>query len=546
MRLGVDVRRAIVCVAMFVCVAAFSFGKDGDVSLAPTMGWSSWNTYRVDISDSLIRSQADAMVRLGLKDAGYKYINIDDGFFGGRDASTGRLLVHPVRFPEGLKPVADHIHGLGLKAGIYSDAGRNTCGNFYDNDTIAVGVGLYGHDEQDADFYFKECGFDFIKIDFCGGVASKNHEALGLDERERYVAIRRAIDATGRKGVRINICRWDYPGTWVGEVGDSWRISHDIGPYWGSVKDIIEQNLYLSAYAGPGHYNDMDMLEVGRGMTQDEDATHFGLWCIMSSPLLIGCDLNSIEPETLELLKNRELIALNQDVLGRQAYVARNDSGVYLLVKDIVRERGTRRAVALYNSTDSGRMVTLRFSDVDLGGRVRARDLLEKRDLPVAKDSIAMYVAPHATKVLTLKADKRLTRVRYEAETAYLSRYQELDNNEAVHSGIYVKNEGCSGGMAAGWLGMRPDNDLQWREVNVPSAGHYRCVLGISGEIVMPFIVNVNGADVHAVCCEADLDFKVPLDKGNNVIRLYTTEAEWMPQIDYIDILDQSSSGNLR
>ena len=159
----------------------------------PTMGWSSWNTYRVNISDSLICRQADAMKRLGLDRVGYRYINIDDGFFGGR-AADGTLRIHPTRFPHGLEPVVRHIHRLGFRAGIYSDAGRNTCGNYWDADTIARGVGLYGHDSLDADFYFRRLGFDFIKVDFCGGDAAQNSERLQLDERERYTAIRHAVD----------------------------------------------------------------------------------------------------------------------------------------------------------------------------------------------------------------------------------------------------------------------------------------------------------------------------------------------------------------
>lgn len=173
----------LLCAATLLASVLAAPASDG-----PTMGWSSWNTYRVNICDSLIMRQADAMVANGLKDAGYRYINIDDGYFGGRD-SHGTLLIHPVRFPRGLKPVVDHIHALGLKAGIYSDAGRNTCGNYYDNDSIARGVGMYGHDREDAEFFFTTTGFDFIKVDFCGGDAPQNSERLSLDERERYTAI---------------------------------------------------------------------------------------------------------------------------------------------------------------------------------------------------------------------------------------------------------------------------------------------------------------------------------------------------------------------
>ena len=233
----------------------------------PTMGWSSWNTYGVNINESLIKRQADAMVSKGLIDVGFNHINIDDGYFGGRNKETGELLIHPQRFPNGLKPVADYIHSKGLKAGIYSDAGANTCGNMYNGDVLSVDVGFYNYDQHDADFFFKECGFDFVKVDFCGGDAPQNKQHLSLDPQERYTAISEAIKNTGRDDVRLNVCRWDYPGTWVHDVAFSWRTTHDINDSWWSVKGILAENLYLSAYCYDGHYNDMDMLEVGRSLT---------------------------------------------------------------------------------------------------------------------------------------------------------------------------------------------------------------------------------------------------------------------------------------
>ncbi len=247
----------------------------------PLMGWSSWNTYHVNINEELIKKQADALVTHGLKDAGYLYINVDDGFFGWRD-ETGKMHAHPERFPNGMRPISDYIHSLGLKAGIYSDAGDNTCGSIYDDDANGVGSGLYGHEQQDIDLYLKEWNYDFIKIDYCGG------RELGLDEEKRYATICEAIKNTGRTDVSINICRWAFPGTWAKSMARSWRISPDIRPRWESVKNIIRKNLYLSAYAGEGHYNDMDMLEVGRGLKQEEEEVHFGMWWSLSSPLLIG------------------------------------------------------------------------------------------------------------------------------------------------------------------------------------------------------------------------------------------------------------------
>ena len=256
------------------------------------MGWSSWNTYRVNINEELIRKQADAMISMGLKDAGYRYINIDDGFFGHRD-KDGILHTHPERFPNGIKVLSDYIHSKGLKAGIYSEAGQQ----------------------------------------------------LDLDEKERYTEITAAIREVCRKKISVNICRWAFPGTWAKDIAQSWRISPDITPDWESVKNIISMNMYLSAYAGNGHYNDMDMLEIGRGLSPEEEETHFGMWCIMSSPLLIGCDLTTIPEESLNLLKNNELIALNQDLLGLQAYVAQHNGAGYVFVKDIEQERGRTRAI---------------------------------------------------------------------------------------------------------------------------------------------------------------------------------------------------------
>lgn len=336
-------RFPIIFLLLIVCPVVV-FGFDG-----PTMGWSSWNTYRVNINDSLIRRQADALVRSGLKDAGYNHVNIDDGIFGGRDEATGELKFHPVRFPSGLKGTVDYVHSLGLRAGIYSDAGANTCGCYWDNDTIARNVGLLGHETRDARLFFKDIGFDFIKIDYCGADGNQNEQLYYYEPEQRYKAIAEAIAATGRDDVRVNVCRWAFPGTWVRDVATSWRTTSDINPTWGSVRGIIAENLYLSAYAGEGHYNDMDMLEVGRGMSAEEDRTHFAMWCMMSSPLLIGCDLTSLSPATLGLLTNPELIAINQDPLGLQAYVAKTDGTTYALVKDVVSRDSALRAVALYN-----------------------------------------------------------------------------------------------------------------------------------------------------------------------------------------------------
>ena len=505
----------------------------------PIMGWSSWNTYGFQINDSLVCTQADAMVNLGFFEKGYKYINIDDGFFGGRD-KDGHLLIHPTRFPNGLRPLVDYIHGKGLKAGIYSDAGRNTCASFWGQpkDTIGIGVGLYGHDVEDMELYFDELDFDFIKVDYCGADAGNNAEGLDLDEEQRYKEIAAAINGVNKKNLNWNICRWAFPGTWVCDIVDSWRTTEDIYLGWASIKSIIGQSLYLSAYTTYGHYNDMDMLEVGRGLTEEEDKTHFGMWCIMSSPLLIGCDLNDIKGNALALMQNEELIALNQNELGLQAYVVEKVNDCYILVKDVEELYGKKRAVAVYNPTDAQKTVSVNFGMLDLAGEVKARDLFERTDAGTFTGEMSVTVPAHGTRIYTLEATERLERTLYEAETAWLSEYQELWNNESRGTAIYSEKAGASGGALVGWLGNRASNDLQWRTVQSETGGLYKMTLSfITGEN-RNIKISVNGGEPISASLNggswsniAQKEFEITLNKGNNTVRLYS-DAGWMADID--------------
>ena len=506
------------------------------------MGWSSWNTYGVNINENTIRAQANAMVSKGLLNAGYNHINIDDGYFGGRDPETGQLLIHPTRFPNGLKGLVDYIHGKGLKAGIYSDAGRNTCGSMFNGDVIGKGVGLYEHDQQDADFFFKELGFDFIKVDFCGGSYFHNEDHLVLDEKERYTAIAQAIKNTGRTDVRMNACRWAYPGTWVDDAAFSWRTTGDINCSWESVKGILAENLYLSAYCSEGHYNDMDMLEVGRSLTYEEDKTHFGMWCIMNSPLLIGCDLSSMNTKTLLLLRNKELIALNQDPLFQQAYVAGLINGCHILVKDIETKYGNKRAFAVYNPNEEKKTVTVKFKDIDLGGKVKLRDVFQKADVEgELTEQYEVSVPAHGTRIYVAEAETRLERTRYEAETGYISDYQEIKNNVAEKTGVYEAAANCSGGYKAGYLGYSAKNDLQWREVHAQGGDYKLTIAFISGEN-RSINIDVNGRKVKTLSCNSGgwgtvgkKTTTIQLEQGDNQIRLYNTSG-WMPDIDYIEL----------
>lgn len=516
----------------------------------PLMGWSSWNTYGFQINDSVIQAQADAMVELGFKECGYDHINIDDGFFGGRDAE-GNLLIHPERFPNGLRGLVDYIHGKGLKAGIYSDAGRNTCASYWGKpkDEIGRGVGLYGHDAADFDLYFNpdKLNFDFIKIDYCGADAGNNDEGLDLDVEQRYKEIAAAIKAVGRDDITWNICRWAFPGTWACEIADSWRTTEDIYLGWESVKSIINQSLYLSAYTSYGRYNDMDMLEVGRGLTEEEDKTHFGMWCIMSSPLLIGCDMNDIKGNALELMQNKELIALNQNTLGLQAYVVKRENGAYVLVKDVEEKYGTKRAVAFYNPTNASVDMSIAFSQLDLAGNVKVRDLFEKKDKGVYEGSYSVTVPAHGTRIYKLEADERLERKVYEAETAWLTDYQEIKNNEVYGTAIYSEKNGCSGGVAVGWLGNRDSNDLQWRNVYSKEGGEYtlRVYFVTGDDRTMKLSVNGGEAIVYTGNSGGwgtvgSAEFDVVLEKGENVVRLFN-ESGYMGDIDKMELVNKNA-----
>ena len=514
-----------------LCCSAFCMHAQIET---PTMGWSSWNTFLVNISEDIIKGQADAMVSQGLKDVGYQYINIDDGFQYGR-TSDGKVRIHPQRFPHGLKVVSDYIHSKGLKAGIYSDAGDCTCGSLSNGDTYNTNVGFYGHEQTDADYYFKELEFDFIKVDYCGG----NH--AGLNEQAQYTAIHDAIVNTG-KDVRYNLCRWAYPGTWCHDISTSWRTTGDIYDGWASVKGIIAENLYLSAFCYDGCYNDMDMLEVGRSMSEEEDKTHFGMWCIMSSPLLIGCNMATIKERPLALLKNEELIALNQDPLGLQAYVVQHIGETYVLVKDILTLHGNTRAVALYNPSDRKEEMCLSFSEVDLGGKVKVRDLFEHEDLGEMEGSLSAIVPPHGTRIYKLEAEERLDRYIYEAETAFLHDYQEIYNNQAVGSAIHEKNSAANGGAFVSWLGGKRSNSLLWKDVFVAEEGDYTVHFAVASQDRRQFSVVVNGEEMGNVTAQTTnwISFKeynmtLHLKAGSNAVELYN-ESGWMPNVDYMSL----------
>jgi alpha-galactosidase len=383
------VKQSFICFA-FVLSTSSLFAQNPK---PPIMGWSSWNHFHVNIDEKMIREQADFMKSSGLYEAGYRFINIDDGYFGGRDAN-GKLFPNQKKFPSGMKALADYIHGKGLKAGIYTDAGKNTCGFIYDNDSLGIGVGIYGHVEDDCHTFFKEWGYDFLKVDWCGGERQK------LDEETEYSKIISTVK-TIDSNIVFNICRWKFPGIWAIKKVDSWRISGDIREKFSSILSIIDLNAGLYQYSSAGHYNDMDMLQVGRGMSYDEDKTHFSMWCMLNSPLLAGNDLRSMSKQTVEILTNREMIALNQDEGFAQARRTRKEGDIEVWVKPLGKE-GKEKAVAIMNRGEEEKAFTLSAKKLGISNKSKLRDLWLHEDIGEIGSEKTFRIPKHGIVVLKI------------------------------------------------------------------------------------------------------------------------------------------------
>ncbi len=511
-------------------------------SQPPMMGWSSWNANGLNINESLIKETADFAVSLGLKNVGYTWINIDDGFFNGRD-SRGNLQVNS-KFPNGMKTLADYIRSKGLNPGIYSEIGENTCGHSSENDQGGIGAGLYGYEEQDLRLFFNTWGYDFIKVDYCGAIRQ------GLDEQTTYTnvsdIIKKIAQESGRT-LRYNICRWAFPGTWAKDVADSWRISADITNDFNSIKNIIELNTYLAPYASWGKYNDMDMLQVGRALNVDEEKTHFGMWAIMNSPLMIGCNLRGMRQSSLDILKNEEIIAINQDALGLQAEIISKKGLSMVYAKPIEEVHGTVRAVALYNAESVARLIRVSFKDIQLSGKALVRDLWSHRDLGEFTDYYETVVPAHGTAMLRIKGEYVVDKVRYQGEYAYINKYSAFkqgNNARFEKKGDTI----TSGGHILSWLGNNVDNWAEYRDVHVSTAGKYTFRLYYLSAEDRDLSVIVNGntyvmknLNSGSWNTRRSVDIEIELNQGSNVIRL-ANDTGWAPNVDKFELIPEGGS----
>jgi hypothetical protein len=369
-------------------------GAAGSPTSGPPMGWASWNSFAAKINYSVIKGQADAMVSSGLQAAGYQYVNIDEGWWQGTRDGSGNITIDTSEWPGGMQAIADYIHGLGLKAGIYSDAGKDGCGYYYPTGRPAApGSGSEGHYDQDF-LQFSKWGFDFVKVDWCGG--SKE----GLDAKTAYQsisdAIKKATAQTGRPMV-FSVCNWgdQSPWSWAPGMSTMWRTSQDI-IYYGDAPDMkrVLTNFDSAQHAtaqSPGHYNDPDMLIVGMsGFSGAQNRAHMGLWAISGAPLLAGNKLDSMSADTKSVLTNREVIAIDQDPLAKQG-VKVSDSGGLQVYSKVLSGTG-RRAALLLNRSGAAATITARFADLGLGATASVRDVWAATDLGSKTTSYAASV----------------------------------------------------------------------------------------------------------------------------------------------------------
>ncbi len=387
--------------ALLVAPGGATFALDDGLARTPPMGWNSWNALRLDINEDLVKQVADVMVEKGLKDAGYEYLVIDDGWQVAR-ADDGTIVVDAKKFPSGIKALADYVHSKGLKFGLYSDAGATTCGGF---------PGSLGHEYQDARTY-ASWGVDYLKYDWCD---SGNQSAP-----DSYALMRDALKQAGRPIV-LSICEWgtSKPWLWARDVGHLWRTTFDIRPCWDCGKQthskgmlienfigftkILDLQVGLESYAGPGHWNDPDMLEVGNGeLTYEENKAHFSLWSILAAPLMLGNDVRDMTPEVYGILTNAEVIAVNQDPLGRQGRKVRDDGDLEVWSKELA---DGSRAVLLFNRSDGEAEIAFSWPEIGLPEylSLKVRDLWEHEDKGSFDGSYSARVPSHGVVVLAVR-----------------------------------------------------------------------------------------------------------------------------------------------
>jgi alpha-galactosidase len=358
--------------------------ENNGLALTPPMGWNNYNHFGCAVGASTIEQQADAMVSSGLKAAGYQYINIDDCWSTKNRDSNGNMVPDPSKYPNGISAVANYVHSKGLKLGLYTDAGTATCSGY---------PGMYGHEQQDANTY-ASWGVDYLKVDWCS--------STGIDAQTEYTKISNALKSTGR-AIVFSLCDWGQSNvwTWGPSVGNLWRTTGDISDNWTSMLSNFDSNAAHASSAGPGGWNDPDMLEVGNGgMSTTEDQSHFSLWAISAAPLIMGNDMTNMSANAKMILTNSEVIAVDQDALGVQGTkVADNGNGLQVWAKKL---QGGSVAVVLLNRSGSAANITANWSNIGVSGSANVRNLWTHTDLGPFSNSYTANVPSHGVVMLKI------------------------------------------------------------------------------------------------------------------------------------------------
>lgn len=428
------------------------YGQFSELAKTPPMGWNSWNAFDLNISSKIVKAVADSMVSKGLASAGYQYIVIDDGWQIDRD-KNGKIIADSTRFPEGIKYLVDYVHSKGLKFGIYTCCGTRTCGGR---------PGSYGYEKIDAKTY-AEWGVDYIKEDWCN--------TDGMETRTQYKIMSEAIKATGRH-MLLSLCEWGVssPWEWAKGVGAIWRTTSDIQDCFDCVRNwggmgwskILDKNANLAPYAGPGHWNDPDMLEVGnKSLTPAECRSHFAMWCMIAAPLIAGNNISTMNDTIKDILTAPEIIAIDQDPLGAQGTRVKNNDGLQVWQKPLA---DGSVAVALLNLTTTSAKIFVTNNEIGFktGVTCSVRDLWARKDLAIITDTFKTLVQPHNVVVVKIKGDK--------APASVLK----FDQNAMYKNGIYTI-EGCGHDPSSAYVW----NQLENHTVNKPFAAQYMDGIGV-------------------------------------------------------------------
>jgi alpha-galactosidase len=491
----------------------------------PPMGFNNWNSTgcRAEFNETMIRGVADIFVNRGLRDAGYQYVNIDDCWAEPRRNAQGNLVPHRTRFPSGIRALADYVHSRGLKFGIYTSAGTLTCnrdGRF---------PGAINNEQRDANL-FASWGVDYIKYDNCG-----NH--LGMDARTRYTRMRDALLAT-RRPIVYSICEWGRAEpkvwTWAEPVGNLWRTTDDIRANWGSIMHNLHINENLARYAGPGHWNDPDMLEVGNGsLTATEQRSHFSLWAIMAAPLLIGTDLRRASQQTIDILTNRDVIAVDQDPLGQQGTLVKRTNGLAVYSKVLA---NGDRAVALFNESAATATISTTAAEIGLAGSPSYGlfDLWSKARRTTT-GAISASVPSHGTVMYRVsRSGPAPGPDRHEAENARFVQ----GTVESTHAGFsgtgYVNYTNAAGGYVEWTVTAAQAGQVTLRFGYANGVATNRAMdIAVNGELAVD---DLAFPGTGAWTSYRTVTATVTLAAGANTIRAAATTADGGPNTDYVEV----------